>query len=119
MFVTESSDDKDEVDIAGAVVDLVVIELGDRFTETVELKLALVTGVVDMEHDVTGAILGEVEVTVAAFSEDVEAKLVVTTETVGDTKDVAAKATLDMAAWCLAARCLFFSLSEGPRWRGR
>ena len=58
MFVTESSDDKDEVDIAGAVVDLVVIELGDRFTETVELKLALVTGVVGMEHDVTGSMLG-------------------------------------------------------------
>ena len=58
MFVTESSDDKDEVDIIGAVAELVVIELDDRFTETVELKLALVTGVVDMEHDVTGSMLG-------------------------------------------------------------
>ena len=117
MLVTES-DDKDKVDITGAVAKLVVVELEDSFAETVEVKHALVTDIVDVEQVV---VTGEVKNGVAATPGEEEAKCVATNEG-GGTEEVsveAGAAVFDMAAWCRAAHCLFLSLSEGPRWRGR
>ena len=76
MLVTELSDDEDKFDITGTVAELVVIELEGK----VELKIAFVTDVVDVEQVV---VTGEVKNEVATTPGDEEAKLVVTTEAVG------------------------------------
>ena len=76
FLFTELSDDEDKFDITGTVAELVVIELEGK----VELKIAFVTDVVDVEQVV---VTGEVKNEVATTPGDEEAKLVVTTEAVG------------------------------------
>ena len=53
----------------------------------------------------------------AAFTESVEVAAI--TGIVTGTGEGTGAAALALAAWWAAARCLFFSFSAAPRWRGR
>ena len=80
---------------------LVADELEDDITEAVEYRAYRAVE----EADVTGAVKLEPEADTEAVDEEIAVE--------------AESAVLARAAWCLAARWRFFSLSAGPRCRGR
>ena len=85
---------------------LVADVLEDDVTEAVDTEQKVTTEAVEVEgDDDTGA----VKVEPGADTETVDKTLAVEAEA----------AVLARAAWCLAARWRFFSLSAGPRCRGR
>ena len=101
------------------------------FTEAVELELALVTDAVVIEHAVVTVEVGhdvvhEAPTEYVVFEEAADTGLLdvepeTDTEALDEALAVKAEsaAVLARAAWCLAARWRFFSLSDGPRCRGR
>ena len=76
-------------------------ELEDDITEAVEYRAYRAVE----EADVTGAVKLEPEADTEAVDEEIAVE--------------AESAVLARATWCLAARWRFFSLSAGPRCRGR